>query len=110
MLAAYEPAPDQRLPAFSLAYVDRSVRWAVRSPILMRDRRCLRSGLLGYDTLLRCGYEPRLHFSVDASSVHSARIAAHCWVTVGGVAVINTPIEGHVQLFDHEAPNRKPAA
>jgi hypothetical protein len=79
------------------------VRWAVRGPILMRDRRCLRSGLLGYAALKEAGYTPELLFSVDRKSVATERLSAHCWVCVDGVPVINQPLPDHVVVFNYPA-------
>ena len=103
MLAMFEPKGAQRTPHWSLDYLERSVRWAVRGPILMRDRRCLRSGLLGYAALKAAGYAPELRFSVDRKSVATDRLAAHCWVCVDGLPVINQPLPDHVVVFSHTA-------
>jgi hypothetical protein len=90
-------------PHWPLSYLERSVRWAVRGPILMRDRRCLRSGLLGYAALKEAGYAPELRFSVDRKSVGTERLAAHCWVCVDGVPVVNQPLPDHVVVYRHSA-------
>jgi hypothetical protein len=103
MLQMFEPKGMQRTPQWSLDYLERSVRWAVRGPILMRDRRCLRSGLLGYAALKAAGYAPELRFSIDRKSVATNRLAAHCWVCVDGVPIINQPLPDHVVVFTHGA-------
>jgi hypothetical protein len=101
LLEMYEPRGSARTPHWPLDYLERSVRWAVRGPILMRDRRCLRSGLLGYAALRAAGYAPVLRFSVDRKSVATNRLAAHCWVCVDDVPVINQPLPDHVVVFRH---------
>ena len=99
ILARYEPAGGAGYPRFPLEYLERSVRWAVRAPVFMRNRRCLRSGLLGYEFLRRAGYAPELLFSVDKAAATSDRVKAHCWVCVDGVPVVNEPMPGHVLLY-----------
>ena len=106
ILAMFEPSGPARTPHWPLAYLERSVRWAVRGPILMRNRRCLRSGLLGYAALKEAGYAPELWFSVDRKSVATERLAAHCWVCVDGVPVINQPLPDHVVVYNHPAAPR----
>lgn len=101
ILALYEPAANRGLPRFSTDYLERSIRWAVRRPMLMRNRRCFRSGLLGYQALRRAGYDPQLHFSVSDGAVTAERVEAHCWVTVDARPVVNRPKDGHVLLFTH---------
>jgi hypothetical protein len=54
----------------------------------MRDRPCLREGLLAYRFLAEAGYRPRLHFGVDPGIMASASTVAHCWVTLDGATVI----------------------
>jgi hypothetical protein len=103
ILKTYEREGPARTPHWPVAYLERTVRWAVRGPILMRDRRCLRSGLLGYAALKEAGYTPELRFSVDRKSVATERLSAHCWVCVDGVPVINQPMPDHVVVFNYPA-------
>lgn len=106
MLAMFEPRDSSALPRFPLDYVGRSVHWAVRAPLLMRNRRCLRSGLLGYEVLRQAGYAPQLHFSVDRGAANSVRVEAHCWVSIDGRPVVNAPNAGHVLLFSYPQQQR----
>jgi len=96
--------PANNWPRFPVPYIARSVRRVARWPFLMRNNRCLRTGLVGFSALRRCGYEPRLHFSVDPKSVGRPSLSAHCWVTLDGVEVINARIPGQVQIHVHAAP------
>jgi hypothetical protein len=96
--------PANSWPRFPVPFIARSVRRVARWPILMRNNRCLRTGLVGFAALRRCGYEPRLHFSVDPKSVGRPSLSAHCWVTLDGVEVINARIPGQVQIHVHAAP------
>jgi hypothetical protein len=66
-----------------------AVRNWLRRPWRMRDRRCLRQGLLLMYFLRRAGYRPTLHFGVYPTRV--PRADAHCWVTLDGQAVSDPP-------------------
>ena len=100
-LAPASSAP--RYGRYPVAYVARSVRKAARNPILMRDRRCLRTGLVGFDYLRRCGHKPELHFAVDEVSLDADRLSAHCWVTIDGEPVINQRMDGQVTIYVHRS-------
>jgi hypothetical protein len=101
--AALLPAMSQHAPYGGLpaAYILKRVKRTVRRPLLMRDRRCLREGLLAIDFLIAAGYQPELHFGVERHSVNAARLAAHCWVVLDGNTVLNPPSHGMVPIFAH---------
>lgn len=82
-------------------YISRRVRKSVRRPWLMRDRRCLREGLLGFEFMRRSGYSPELHFAVDPASVSTDRISAHCWVCLEGKPVLGDRLGDQVTIFVH---------
>src|SRR5690349_15094261 len=65
---------------FAPAYVAKRVKRVVRKPWLMRNRQCLREGVLAYRFLRQAGHEPRLHFGIDRKSLNQSLVAAHCWV------------------------------
>jgi hypothetical protein len=109
ILADASSVPPNSWPQFPVPYIARAVRRVARWPILLRKNRCLRTGLVGFAALRRCGYEPRLHFSVDPKSMGQPSLSAHCWVTLDGVEVINTRIRGQVQIHVHAAPAIGPA-
>jgi hypothetical protein len=109
ILSDASAVPPNSWPRFPVSYIARSVRRVARWPILMRNNRCLRTGLVGFAALRRCGYEPRLHFSVDPKSIGRPSLSAHCWVTLDGVEVINARIPGQVQIHVHAAPAVGPA-
>lgn len=96
---------DQRadFKGLPLDYVSACVRKAVRRPWLMRDRRCLREGLLGFEFLTRAGYLPELHFALDPASLSEDRIRAHCWVCLDGEPVIGDRQGDQVTIFVHRA-------
>ena len=109
ILADASSVQSNSWPHFPVPYIARAVRRVARWPILMRNNRCLRTGLVGFAALRRCGYEPRLHFSVDPKSMGQPSLAAHCWVTLDGLEVINVSIPGQVQIHVHAAPAIGPA-
>ncbi|HEV2514409.1 MAG TPA: lasso peptide biosynthesis B2 protein [Devosia sp.] len=109
ILADASAVPPNSWPHFPVPYIARAVRRVARWPILMRNNRCLRTGLVGFAALRRCGYDPRLHFSVDPRSIGRPSLSAHCWVTLDGVEVINVSIPGQVQIHVHAAPANGPA-
>ena len=63
--------PYRGLPA---GYIVASVNRTVRHPWLMRDRRCLREGLLAHRFLRLAGFDPDLRFGVDPKSMQAPRI------------------------------------
>jgi hypothetical protein len=98
-------SPEGQIDFAGLApeYVSRRVRKSVRRPWLMRDRRCLREGLLGFEFLRRAGYAPELHFAVDPASVAKDRISAHCWVCLDGKPVVGDRQGDQVTIFIHRS-------
>jgi hypothetical protein len=101
ILAMVPPNGRVDYAGLPIDYVSRRVRKTVRRPLLMRDRRCLREGLLGYEFLRRSGYTPELHFAVDPASVATDRISAHCWVCVDGKPVVGDRQGDQVTIFVH---------
>lgn len=94
------PKPYEGLSA---SYVTARVHRAVRRPWLMRDRRCLREGLLGHRFLTLAGFEPDLRFGVDPASMEAPRLSAHCWVCLDGKPVISDRMPGMVEIYRHHA-------
>lgn len=74
-----------------------------RRPLVMRRRRCLRSGLLGYKYLRMSGHAPVLHFALAPDSLREPATRAHCWVTLEGRPVINDPDPAMVEVMTHPA-------
>jgi Transglutaminase-like superfamily len=73
-----------------------------RRPWLMRNRRCLRQGILGMRYLRKAGYNPVLKFGIDTRSVSKEKIAAHCWVELNGKPLINDIMDHMVVI--HTVP------
>jgi hypothetical protein len=100
IFALAEPTAGQgRFTGMPAAAIVRAVRRTLRRPVLMRDRRCLREGLLAYRFLAGAGHRPKLHFGVDPDIVASARAKAHCWVTLDGVTVIGETQTRFVEIL-----------
>lgn len=96
--------PYRGLPA---AYIVARVNRAVRRPWLMRDRRCLREGLLGHRFLRFAGFDPELRFGVDPKSLQSPRLSAHCWVCLDGKPVVSDSLPGMIEIYCHPASSTK---
>lgn len=88
----------------SLRYITRRVQRVVRHPWLMKDRRCLREGLLGFRFLSRAGFKPELRFAVDRGSVKTDDITAHCWVSIDDTPVISNREPEMVTVYVHGLP------
>ena len=82
-------------------YITARVLRATHRPWLMRDRRCLRQGLLGCRFLAEAGYAPELHFGIDGDSIGTHRLAAHCWVCIQGKPVLNDRIKDMPTILVH---------
>jgi hypothetical protein len=103
-------APPQRVSFTHLpaAYIAKCVRRATRRPFVMRDRPCLREGLLAHRFLWLAGFHPELHFGVDPGSVTSDRLRGHCWVVLEGSIVLNPPERAMAEILvvrgGHDGP------
>ena len=89
LLAGADAWPVGRYPRLPVGYIVKRVRRTTRRPWLMRDRRCLREGLLAFRFLTAAGYAPELHFGVERASFPGPRLRAYCWVVAGGATVLN---------------------
>ena len=71
----------------------------------MRNRRCLRQGILGMRYLRKAGYDPVLKFGIDKRSVSENKLSAHCWVELDGKPLINDIMEHMVVI--HTVPKEE---
>lgn len=100
VLTLAEPAAGPgRFGGMPAAAIVHAVRRTLRHPVLMRNRRCLREGLLAYRFLTEAGHQPRLHFGIDPGIVASPRAKAHCWVTLDDVTVIGETETRYVEIL-----------
>jgi hypothetical protein len=72
-------------------YIVKATSRMVRRPFVMRDRRCLREGLLAFHFLEAAGFAPKLYFGIDRSTLSRPDVKAHCWVVCDEEAVLNPP-------------------
>jgi hypothetical protein len=91
-------------------YIVRRVRRATRRPRLMRDRPCLRQGVLAMRFLRLAGYNPDLHFAVDRKSVGHSVLAAHCWVALDGKVILNPATPTMVEILAYKDGRLLPSA
>ena len=96
----YTDAPD-RTPYAGLSadYIAGQVRRAARRPWLMRDRRCLREGLLAFRFLSLAGYRPELRFGIEPGSVREPLLKAHCWVCLGDRPIVSDSLPGMIEIL-----------
>jgi hypothetical protein len=99
LIDATAPPPRVSYKRLSADYIARRVRRATRRPLLMRDRPCLREGLLGYRFLQLAGFGPELHFGVEPASIASDRLRAHCWVVLDGSNVLSAPLKDMIEIL-----------
>jgi len=80
-----------RYPDLPPDYILNHVLKVTRRPYVMRDRRCLRQGLLAYRFLRAAGYEIELHFGIDQADSRGQDLSAHCWIVHDGRVLLNPP-------------------
>lgn len=90
-----------RYENLSPAYIARKVRGTTRRPWLMRDRPCLRQGLLTYRYLVHNGLKPTLHFGVDPDVLTATKVSAHCWVTLDGTTLIGASDIPYIEILTY---------
>jgi hypothetical protein len=91
-----------RYQGLQAEYVLKHILGATRRPYLMRDRRCLRQGLLAYRFLRAAGHDVELHFGVDQTRLQRVDMRAHCWIVQNGRAILNEPPEHIVPVLVHK--------
>lgn len=84
-----------------------AVRRCLRHPLRMRNRPCLREGLLSLHLLRLAGYPVELHFGVYTSP--RSREQAHCWVTFNGRNLTSPPEGPYVTILVWGRPEAQPA-
>jgi hypothetical protein len=82
-------------------YIAKRILRTTRRPWLMRDRRCLRQGLLGQRFFAEAGYAPELHFGIEPRSIGTAQVSAHCWVCLDGRPALNDRLPNMKTILVH---------
>lgn len=103
ILARVEPGSAVPYAGLDSAYILRRVRKALKRPVLMANRPCLREGLLAYRFLRKAGYRPDLVFGVVPDTLHDTKPIAHCWVRLDGKDVFNPPDRAMTVVLEHPA-------
>lgn len=93
--------PNAAYSGLPAEYIGRAVRKATRNPILMRDRKCLRQGLLAFGFMVQAGHKPELRFGINPTSTKAPTLAAHCWVCIDEVPVLSDKDPDMVTIHVH---------
>ena len=99
LMALADPGRSKRYIGLPSTYIIKRVRRAVRRPWVMRDRPCLREGVLAYRFLILAGFDPEIHFGVDRNSVSKERLSAHCWIVLDDRIVLNAPTPSMIEVL-----------
>lgn len=100
LLAWTGPGKQKPYRGLGAETIWRCCHGTVKHPMVMRDRPCLREGLLLNRYLVMAGFEPTLHFGIDKDSIQDAKVRAHCWVCLGE-RVFNPPAASMVEIHAH---------
>jgi hypothetical protein len=106
VLSFADRARGTTYPGLSAEYILKHVARVTRRPYFMRERRCLRQGLLAFRFMKAAGHDVELHFGIDRT--HLQDIRAHCWIVHDGRVVLNPPDANTQPIFVHSG--RAPAA
>jgi hypothetical protein len=99
ILRIADAGSDRRYAGLAATYIAKRAKRAARRPWVMRDRRCLREGILAYRFLTLAGVPATIHFGVDRTSIGKAKLSAHCWVSADDMPVLNPPEPTMVTIF-----------
>jgi hypothetical protein len=99
LMAKADPSARRRYVGMSSADVIKRVRRAVRRPWFMRNRQCLREGVLAYRFLTLAGFDPEIHFGVDRTSIAKERLSAHCWIALNDNIILNPPTPSMIEVL-----------
>lgn len=89
VLSFVDRAPSETYADLPAEYILKHVARVTRRPYFMRERRCLRQGLLAFRFMKAAGHDVELHFGIDRT--HLQNIRAHCWIVHDGRVVLNPP-------------------
>jgi hypothetical protein len=100
VLSFADRAPSATYAGLSTEYILKHIARVTRRPYLMRERRCLRQGLLAFRFMKAAGHDVELHFGIDRT--HRQDIRAHCWIIHDGGIVLNPPDADTQPIFVHK--------
>jgi hypothetical protein len=101
LLALTRAGAGEPYAGLAPGYIARRVRRVTRRPWLMRDRPCLRQGLLAMRFLHLAGHRPVLHFAIDRTSVTRDVLSAHCWLSLDGEVLLNPATPSMVEILSY---------
>jgi hypothetical protein len=101
VLSFADRAPGATYSGLTPEYILRHVVKVTSRPFFMRERRCLRQGLLAFRFMRAGGYDAELHFGIDRSHLQDMR--AHCWIVHDGHIVLNPPDAQTQTILIHRA-------
>lgn len=110
LLAVTKPRAARPYRGLAPEYIARRVKKSTRRPWVMRDRPCLRQGVLALRFLRLAGFEPTLHFAVDRDSVSRDMLSAHCWVVLGQRIILNPLTPSMVEVLVYAGDRLVPPA
>jgi hypothetical protein len=102
VLSFADRAPRASYAGLSAEYILKHAARVTRRPYFMRERRCLRQGLLAFRFMKAAGHDVELHFGIDRTHRHDIR--AHCWIVHDGRVVLNPPDANTQPIFVHRGP------
>ena len=100
VLLLARPLRGEYYAGLPISYILKHVLRTTRRPILMRDRRCLRQGILAFRFMNAAGYKSELHFGIDRTSL-AGPLKAHCWLVYDGKVVLNPPDPATMPILVH---------
>jgi len=101
VLSFADRTPRARYAGLSPEYILKQVVQVTRRPYFMRERRCLRQGLLAFQFMKAGGYDVELHFGIVGT--HRQNMLAHCWLVHDGRVVLNPPDADTQTILVHSA-------
>ena len=105
LISKCEPNNTNPFLGIPASRIRRRVRQATRRPYFMRQRRCLRDGLLLYRFLTLAGYHPTIHFGIDRTSIQNEIMSAHCWVKCDD-EIFLPPDENTIEIVQYSKQER----
>jgi hypothetical protein len=100
VLSFSDRAPSAAYAGLPAEYILKHVARVTRRPYFMRERRCLRQGLLAFRFMKAAGHDVELHFGIDRTRRQDIR--AHCWIVHDGRVVLNPPDADTQTIFVHK--------
>jgi len=105
-LKYFDVNSDDKFKNIDQTLIYNCIGLTTKKPWLMRDRRCLRQGLLAMRFLKKASFEPTIHFGVDMNTMSSPSLSAHCWVEINNIPVMNDILEDMIIVHSVSTPSQ----